>query len=173
MEFFEALRRRQSVRAYTEEKVSKEDVAALVEAAQLAPVGMHNNKGYMLTVISSKAVLAAMKASFTRVSGKDADPSYGAPLFILVSRMPEAIDEIVKYDVGCIIENMHLAAAALGLGSVYIHGMIFSIRGEKDWQKAAGLPEDAIPMCGLAVGHSAHPLRERAAGTAFAVTYAE
>lgn len=125
MEFFDVLHMRQSVRRYTGEKVEERDIAAIVEAAQLAPVGMHNNKGYVLTVISSKTVLDQMKRSFTEVTGKEGDPSYGAPLFILVSKTPEAIEEIAKYDAACIVENMHLAAAALGLGSVYIHGMIF------------------------------------------------
>lgn len=173
MEFFDTLHMRQSVRMYTEEKVGKEDVAALVEAAQLAPVGMHNSKGYLLTVISSENVLGLMKEAFRKATGKENDPSYGAPLFILVSKTEDAIEEIAKYDAACIIENMHLTAADLSLGSVYIHGMIFSIRGEKEWQKAAGLPESAVPLCGLAVGHSAQPLHARPLKDNFKVNYVE
>lgn len=172
MEFFDVLHMRQSVRSYTDEKVADKEIEALVEAAQLAPVGMHNSKGYVITVITSESVLTQMKTAFSRVTGKAGDPSYGAPLFLLVSKTPEAIEEIAKYDAACLIENMHLAAADLGLGSVYIHGMIFSIRGEKDWQKAAGLPEGAVPLCGLAVGHSAQALRPRPTKENFKVTYA-
>lgn len=90
-----------------------------------------------------------------------------------MSKTAEAIEEIAKYDAACLIENMHLAAADLGLGSVYIHGMIFSIRGEKKWQEMAGLPADAVPLCGLAVGHSAQTLRPRPAKDNFKVTFAE
>ncbi len=92
MEFNEVLRMRQSVRRYTEEKVSAEDIQAILTAAQHAPVGMHNSKGYVLTVISSEA---------------------------------------------------------------------------------AGLPESTVPLCGLAVGHSAVPLRPRPDEAVFNVTYAE
>lgn len=173
MEFNEVLRMRQSVRRYTEEKVSAEDIQAILTAAQHAPVGMHNSKGYVLTVISSETVLALMKKNYKEATGKDNDPMYGAPLFLLVSKTPEAIEEIAKYDAACLIENMHLAAAALGLGSVYIHGMIFSIRGIKEWQAAAGFPESTVPLCGLAVGHSAVPLRPRPDEAVFNVTYAE
>lgn len=173
MEFNEVLRMRQSVRRYTEEKVSAEDIQAILTAAQHAPVGMHNSKGYVLTVISSETVLALMKKNYKEATGKDNDPMYGAPLFLLVSKTPEAIEEIAKYDAACLIENMHLAAAALGLGSVYIHGMIFSIRGIKEWQAAAGLPESTVPLCGLAVGHSVVPLRPRPDEAVFNVTYAE
>lgn len=80
MEFFDTLHMRQSARSYTAEPVARKDIDAILEAAQLAPVGMHNSKGYMLTVITSPAVLACMKETFTAVTGKAADPSYGAPL---------------------------------------------------------------------------------------------
>lgn len=114
MEFNEVLRMRQSVRRYTEEKVSAEDIQAILTAAQHAPVGMHNSKGYVLTVISSETVLALMKKNYKEATGKDNDPIYGAPLFLLVSKTPEAIEEIAKYDAACLIENMHLAACRAG-----------------------------------------------------------
>lgn len=173
MEFFDTLHWRQSVRSYTAEPVARKDIDAILEAAQLAPVGMHNYKGYVLTVITSPAVLACMKETFAAVTGKGGDPSYGAPLFVLVSKTADAIEEIAKYDAACLIENMHLAAADLGLGSVYIHGMIFSIRGEKQWQEMAGLPEGAVPLCGLAVGHSAQALHPRPGKENIKVTFAE
>lgn len=152
MEFFDVLHMRQSVRRYTGEKVEERDIAAIVEAAQLAPVGMHNNKGYVLTVISSKTVLDQMKRSFTEVTGKEGDPSYGAPLFILVSKTPEAIEEIAKYDAACIVENMHLAAAALGLGSVYIHGMIFPFVEKKPGSMQRDFPMERFRFAAWLLG---------------------
>lgn len=44
---------------------------------------------------------------------------------------------------------------------VYIFGMVNAIKGEKEWQKMAELPEGAVPICGLAVGHAAELLEER------------
>ncbi len=173
MEFNDVLALRQSVRAYTEEPVSKENIEALVRSVQHAPVGMHNNKGYLVTVISNKAVLDLMRETYTNITGKENDPTYGAPLFILVSETPEAIQEIKKYDAACIIENIHLAATDLGLGSVYIHGMIFQIKQAKEWQKQAGLPDDVTPICGISVGHSKMTMRKRPEKEAFNVTYCE
>lgn len=173
MEFQDVLALRQSARSYTEEPVGKEDIANILAAAQRAPVGMHNYKGYILTVITSAAVRGMMKEAYAKATEKPNDPSYGAPLFILVSKTKDAIDELVKYDAACLIENMHLAATELGLGSVYIHGMIVAIRGEKEWQAEASLPADAVPVCGISVGHSKMKLRPRPAKDVFAVTYAE
>lgn len=161
MEFQDVMALRRSTRAYTEEKVSSEDLEKVLEAAQRAPIGHHNFGGYLLTVIEKPEVLALMRETFTRVSGAAEDPSYGAPMFIMVSATPEANDTVVKYDAAVIIENMHLAATELGLGSCYIHGMIRTIRHEADWKKAAGIPEEATPMCGLILGHAKMPFRKR------------
>lgn len=69
------------------------------------------------------------------------------------------------------MENMHLKAADLHLGAVYIFGMVNAIKGEKEWQKMAELPEGAVPICGLAVGHAAEPLDERQIQPVFATNF--
>lgn len=106
-----------------------------------------------------------------KVTGKDNNPLYGAPAFILVSATKDAIQKIVGQDAGCIMENMHLKAADLHLGAVYIFGMVNAIKGEKEWQKMAELPEGAVPICGLAVGHAAEPLEERQIHPVFATNF--
>lgn len=44
-------------------------------------------------------------------------------------------------------------------------------KGEKEWQKMAELPEGAVPICGLAVGHAAEPLDERQIQPVFATNF--
>ena len=100
-----------------------------------------------------------------KVTGKDNNPLYGAPAFILVSATKDAIQKIVGQDAGCIMENMHLKAADLHLGAVYIFGMVNAIKGE------AELPEGAVPICGLAVGHATEPLEERQIQPVFATNF--
>ena len=163
MEFTDVLALRCSARAYTEEAVAEEAVAAVLEAAQRSPVGHHNYAGYRLTAIENKEVLALMRKTFSELSGRQDDPSYGAPVFIIVSVTPEASEVVQKYDCACIIENMHLAATNLGLGSCYIHGMIRTIREEKAWQEAAGIAKEDVPMCGLILGHAKMAARKRPA----------
>lgn len=45
MEFDEVLALRKSVRSYTDEPVSEEEIKALIHAAEEASVGHHNDKG--------------------------------------------------------------------------------------------------------------------------------
>ena len=157
MDFEKVLSLRQAVRAYTDEPVSEEQLKAILNAAYRALVGMHNFAGYHLTVITRPELLALMVDTARKVTGKDNNPLYGAPAFILVSATKAAIQKIVGQDAGC----MHLKAADLHLGAVYIFGMVNAIKGEKEWQKMAELPEGAVPICGLAVGHAAELLEER------------
>ena len=91
MDFEKVLSLRQAVRAYTDEPVSEEQLKAILNAAYRAPVGMHNFAGYHLTVITRPELLALMVDTARKVTGKDNNPLYGAPAFILVSapqRMP-------------------------------------------------------------------------------------
>ena len=171
MDFEKVLSLRQAVRAYTDEQVSEEQLKAILNAAYRAPVGMHNFAGYHLTVITRPELLALMVDTARKVTGKDNNPLYGAPAFILVSATKDAIQKIVGQDAGCIMENMHLKAADLHLGAVYIFGMVNAIKGEKEWQKMAELPEGAVPICGLAVGHAAELLEERQIQPVFATNF--
>lgn len=86
MDFEKVLSLRQAVRAYTDEPVSEEQLKAILNAAYRAPVGMHNFAGYHLTVITRPELLALMVDTARKVTGKDNNPLYGAPAFILVRR---------------------------------------------------------------------------------------
>lgn len=171
MEFEKVMALRQSVRAYTKEDVTDEDTAALLAAAQASPVGMHNYKGYMLGVVHSPEVLAKMKAAFTEKTGQKNDPLYGAPLFIFVADGPDALPEVAPFDGACIVNDMHLAATARGLGSVFILGMMRTLRDDASLAAALGLPEGYRLLCGLAAGHAAHPVKERKEETHFPVLH--
>ena len=103
MDFEKVLSLRQAVRAYTDEPVSEEQLKAILNAAYRAPVGMHNFAGYHLTVITRPELLALMVDTARKVTGKDNNPLYGAPVFILVSATKAAIQKIVGQDAGCIM----------------------------------------------------------------------
>ena len=139
MDFEKVLSLRQAVRAYTDEPVSEEQLKAILNAAYRAPVGMHNFAGYHLTVITRPELLALMVDTARKVTGKDNNPLYGAPAFILVSATKDAIQKIVGQDAGCIMENMHLKAADLHLGAVYIFGMVNAIKGGKGMAEDGGI----------------------------------
>lgn len=72
-----------------------------------------------------------------------------------------SIERLVQQDAGAIISFMNLKASELGLGSVYIFGMIHTILADDSWKKLANIYSGYVPIAGLAVGHSKNPIRER------------
>ena len=87
--------------------------------------------------------------------GVNSDPYYGAPVVIVV--LAEGTASTFVEDGSCVLENMMLAAAALGLGSVWVHRekeIFDSPKGKKllnEW----GLPETLRGVGSIALGFPA------------------
>ena len=78
-----------------------------------------------LTVVQNAALLVKLNLCTADFIG-DASfrATYGAPTVILVSAAAGDPDDVRYCNAACIVENMHLAATDLGLGSVYLLGCI-------------------------------------------------
>lgn len=172
MKFNDVMALRQSVRSFSDQEVSREDLERIVSAASRAPVGKHNYGGYQITVITSKNALSKMVETYKKVSGKNKNPIFNAPAFILVSANSSAFEKLKWQDAGCIVDTMHLEATDMGLGSCYIYGMVRDLANEPDWKVLVNLPEDCQPLSGLAVGHAAREIKPRKAQNLFKVNYA-
>ena len=161
MDFFETLQKRYSSRQYTAQPVESEKIEKLLEAAQRAPAGMHHYQDYGLTVISDRKTLDTLCSEYQKVTDSVRDPLYKAPLLIVISAGPGARSDTFQYDAGCMMENMHLTAVSLGLGSVFIRGMFRSLESDSQAQKMLQVPADWKALCGLAAGYdpamSNHP----------------
>lgn len=70
MEFDQVLALRKSVRSYTDETVSKENLDALVKAALASSVGKHNDAGYTLCVVTDPSLLSAIDKEAEEKLGK-------------------------------------------------------------------------------------------------------
>lgn len=111
---------RRSVRAFTDEMPTDEQIAEIVKAGTYAATGM-NRQSPIIIAVTNKALrdkLAAMNAKFM---GKDEsfDPFYGAPAVLIVLADKSAPTYI--YDGSLVMGNLMLAAHDQGLGSCWIH----------------------------------------------------
>ena len=165
MEFREALLRRRSCRSYQEKSVEPRALGMILEAANAAPVGMKLYENVQLTVVQNQELLSAITENFRKITGKqDLNPLYGAPALILVSvREKEGqIHPVDVANVACIVENMHLQATELNLGSCYLFGIIETLNQSFDLLYKLGLQDGFWPVSALAVGYPTEeaPLRE-------------
>ena len=149
MELQEVLQRRRSIRKYTEEPVSKEDIDLLMHAAMSGPSAC-NKTPWEFYVVTDEAVLEKLRNA-SRYS------KIYAPLAIVVcgslSRaLPSQLAPYWIQDCSAATENILLAATDLGLGTVWC-GIHPQKRAEERVREALGLTEKQIPLNIIYVGH--------------------
>lgn len=149
MELQEVLQRRRSIRKYTEEPVSKEDIDLLMHAAMSGPSAC-NKTPWEFYVITDEAILEKLRNA-SRYS------KIYAPLAIVVcgslSRaLPSQLAPYWIQDCSAATENILLAATDLGLGTVWC-GIHPQKRAEERVREALGLTEKHIPLNIIYVGH--------------------
>ncbi len=162
MELNTVLKLRRSTRAYTDQQISAEQVAALLESAMAAPVGMARYDRVHLSVVQDRAVLDELNSMFQAAVNKpEAVPTYNAPTVIFISCDKEYDDLGMGANASCLMENMMLTATDLGLGNVYLFGMIQVLKDNPRVPELLQVPEGYRTVCGIAVGYATTPLTER------------
>ena len=153
MEFFDVLARRKSTRAYAATPLSADEAEKILFAARSAPVGGAHYENVHVSAVQNPALVARIRAA---ASAGGNDPYYGAPFFVFVSAKARPSSPNVEFaNAACIVENMHLAATALGLASVYIWGCLPALRADAALKADLGIPDGFEPISAIAVGHPA------------------
>lgn len=138
---------RRSVREYTTEEVSDEDLRALLEAAMAAPSG-NNRQPWQFVVVKDRALLDRLAEvhPYARMLAR-------APLGFAVCGEPSTSRWWVQ-DCSAATENLLVAAATIGLGAVWIgcHGVT---EREEAVARTLGIPESVAVFCLISVGHPA------------------
>lgn len=154
MRTIEAIAARYSCRQYTKEQITDQELDTILSAAgaapNAAPHGTAHFSSMKLTVVQSPEMLKTLDDTMPG----DA-PTHGAPTAIIVSAVPEAGfgNELAMCNTGCVMENMAIAAADLGLASCYLFGIVRFIRSSRELCKKLCIPEGFEPCSILAVGH--------------------
>lgn len=144
--FMELVKKRYSSRAYTPEKVSAEDVEAILNAGRLAPTGI-NAQHVRVIAVQSEDGLARMDQC-ARV--------FSAPLVFIITSNPGGAWTRAKYDdfnihqidASIVTTQMMYEATARGLGSVWI-----CFFDPVKVRELFGLDDSEVPINLLAVGH--------------------
>ncbi len=141
------IKSRRSIRKYTAEPVTDEQVQAMLEAAMAAPSA--NNAQPWEFVVVRDAGLRQQLAATHSWSYMAAD----APVVFVVLGDPRRSDHWVE-DSSAATQNLLLAATALGLGGVWV-GIYPRAEREAHVRKALGIPEGKRVLCLVPVGHPA------------------
>lgn len=152
MDLFETIKNRRSVRAFTQEDVSEEEVEKLIDAARWAP-SAGNIQPWEFIIVrkpETKRVLsiAALHQTFIEE----------APVVIVVCANQtrsgrgygaRGINLYCLQDTAAATQNMLLAAHALKLATCWVGAF-----KEEEARKALNLPDPVRPVAIIPVGHS-------------------
>lgn len=146
----EAIQTRASIRKFTGEKISTEQINTLLRCAMSAPSAM-NKQPWAFVVVTDDALLRKMGEAFP-FSRCD---NGAACAFVMCGDLDKALPGEGQgfwiNDVSAATENLLLAAHAMGLGAVWT-GVYPSRERTAQVQELLGLPEYIIPMCIVPVG---------------------
>ena len=118
MAALDCLMRRRSVRSYTGEPVTREELEKILVAGLIGPTGK-GKKPWKFVVVTNPEKLEPL--SSMRRPAPGAFKTAGAAIAVFGN--PSVSDTWVE-DCAVAMENMHLAADNLGLGSVWIQGRL-------------------------------------------------
>ena len=123
--FLSLIKTRRSVRAYKAEPVPPEALDAVLEAGTYAPTGGGRQSPTIIAITDPKYRQEIAKLN-AEVMGSSTDPYYGAPAVVLV--LADGGASTFVEDGSCVLENMMLAAHALGPLALEPYGCIGNAR---------------------------------------------
>jgi nitroreductase len=141
------IKRRRSIRQYTNQDVSEEEVRQLLEAAMSAPSGRALDPWHFV-VVRAAATRARLAQTHTF-----SDMCSRAPVVIAVCGDEKLSDHWIS-DGAAATENLLLAATALGLGTVWV-GIYPRAEREAHVREVLGIPPHIRILCLVPVGHPA------------------
>ena len=176
MEFKNVVMQRRSIRAYTEEKVSREDLQYILDMGMQAPSGVNFQPWYFVVIQSREQMerlLAVMDGVSTALNDnlrtrfaknpEVAEESLGfirllgnAPVCILAFRHKQQYtksDETIVQSISAAMENILLAAVDRGLGGCWMTAPIETGDGAALRDAFAPGKGDLVAM--LTIGHPA------------------
>lgn len=153
MDTFSCIAARKSVRDFSDKPLGDAEIKKLIEAALYAPVGMKAYDSLHLTCVTDEKALAAIRGMARKKTGdENADPLHGAPALIVVS--VKELTHVAFANSACMIENMLLEAAELGLGSLYVCGIVNALREDAEFLALLRIPAGFTPVGAAAAGYA-------------------
>jgi nitroreductase len=169
-EVLKAIADRRSIRQYTPDQLTKEQLDTLLKAAVESP-SARNSQPWHFSVVQSSEIISQVNAAAVEQLSKQGgfysqvrDIFYSAPTVFFISADMEATPW-ANLDCGIAVQTLALAAHSIGLGTVILGLPNFAFEGDKaDSLKALlKFPEKHTLAISLAVGvpagtKEAHPV---------------
>lgn len=155
MDYVDIIRNRKSCKDFSNKQVNSTIIDRVVQAGNLAPIGMGNPQNFHITVVSTPQVLDMIDLKAAELfKVPNSHPLYGATTLIIISVYEINDRNKMTYGctAGCIAENMLLSAVNEGIASVCMTGIIRAINSNEDILSELNLPNGFTPVFSVALG---------------------
>ncbi len=158
MNTLEAIAKRVSVRKYKSEQIPEDVLQKIINAGCAAPMAMARYDSLHITVVQNEEVLKQiMDATAVFVSkafGEGKSMDFGEKTLVIVSSAPAIAAGMEYANVGCVLENMLLAATDLGIANIIWGACAIAIDQSEELKKLLGIPEGFKPLLCASFGYA-------------------
>ncbi len=117
----EFIKTRRSCRSFSAGDIPEEDVRTILDCALAAP-SARGMQTWKFTAVMNREKIAALCAAVGKALGREGYDMYKPSVLIITSN--EKSSPFREVDNACAMENIYLAAKALGLGCVWINQLL-------------------------------------------------
>jgi nitroreductase len=159
MDFFEAIKNRRSIRTYKKQELTQETINQLIDVARLAPSAGNTQAWAFVIATEPKTKQALASAAFGQKWLEEA-----SAVFVVCADMKRAEESYGErgkslycyQDTAAAIENILLAACAMGLGTCWMGAF-----REEEIRKVINAPPHMKPVALIPVGYPDESPRAR------------
>jgi len=148
MDLLEGLQTRRSIRTYTDQPVTREQLREIVRLGTMAPSG-RNNQPWRFVTVQNKETLRKLSqfTSYSHIIGMTA-----ACIVVFVDKTAMYHEVKDHQSMGACLQNLLLASHGMGLGAVWLGEIL---KSAKEVRELCGLSDDMELMAVVALGHPA------------------
>ena len=154
MNTLDAINARHSTRGFSDKQISDADLEKILFAGGQAAVGGADFKSLKLYAVQDPELLKAIDESSAKMR-PGSHPLYGAPTLVVLASKESILKSIEFTNAGCVIQNMMVAAADLGIDSIYLWMSMYGINNDPEIIKKLGFPEGFTCVGTMALGYEA------------------
>jgi nitroreductase len=146
MDLLEGLQTRRSIRTYTDQPVTREQLREIIRLGTMAPSGQ-NNQPWRFVTVQNRDTLQKL-AQFTKYSHVIGKAAACIVVFIDKTAMYHEVKD--HQSMGACLQNLLLACHGMGLGGVWLGEIL---KSAKEVRELCGLSSDMELMAVVALGH--------------------
>ncbi len=152
MNTLDAIKARKSTRGVSDRQISDADLDAILFAGGQAAVGGADFESMKLIAVQNKDLIDAIDESAAKVR-PGSHPLYNCPTLIVLASRKSILPYIEYSNAGCVIQNIMVAAADLGIDSVYLWMAMRGINDDPSLGERLGFPEGYTCLGAAALGY--------------------